>query len=158
MKVPFGAFEKENCSTSLTPAKALEFAQQGFGFVCRYLVLSGWKRLTREEAVAISEAGLQIISVYETTANRALGGYGAGLADGAAAQQAAAEVGQPLGSRIYFAVDFDSTAAQMPTIIDYIRGCSKATPGYLTGVYGSAAVIQAVKTAGVCSGYWQTYA
>lgn len=147
-----------DCSTPLSAELARKFKAQGYDFVCRYLVPSGWKRLTKEEADALSAAGLQIISVFETTANRALGGYAAGLADGAAALQAAAEVGQPVGTRIYFAVDFDVVSAQMPTVIDYIRGCSAATPEYLTGVYGSAAVIQAVKSAGSCSGFWQTYA
>lgn len=147
-----------DCATPLTAALAAKFKADGYEFVCRYLVPSGWKQLTKAEADAISAAGLQLISVYETTADRALGGYAAGLADGAKAVEVAAAVGQPKGSRIYFAVDFDARAGQMQTVIDYIRGCSEATPDYTTGVYGSAAVVQAVMIAGVCSGYWQTYA
>ncbi|PYI57007.1 DUF1906 domain-containing protein [Paenibacillus flagellatus] len=149
-----------DCATPLTAATAAAFRRDGFAFVCRYLtpVQNSWKRLTREEADRISAAGLQIVSVFETTADRALGGRAAGLTDGAAALQLAAELGQPAGSAIYFAVDFDATAAQMPTVIEYIRACSEATPGYPTGVYGSFAVIEAVKGAAVCSRYWQTYA
>jgi hypothetical protein len=147
-----------DCATALTAELAAKFKSDGYVFVCRYLVPSGWKMLTKGEAQAISEAGLQIISVFETTADRALGGYAAGTADGASALRAAAAVGQPEGSRIYFAVDFDASAAQMPIVVDYIRGCSAATPAFLTGVYGSASVIEAVKAAGACSGFWQTYA
>lgn len=147
-----------DCATPLTFDLAKKFRAHGYEFVCRYLVPTGWKRLTREEAEAISQAGLQIVSVFETTADRALGGYAAGLADGATAQLVAAAVGQPVGSRIYFAVDFDATAVQMATVVEYIRGCSKATPNFTTGVYGSAAVVRAVQAAGVCSGFWQTYA
>ncbi|MEF3302382.1 DUF1906 domain-containing protein [Paenibacillus sp. GYB003] len=147
-----------DCATPLNATLAAAFKAQGFDFVCRYLVPQGWKRLTREEAEAIGEAGLHIVSVYETTADRALGGREAGLRDGAAAVQTAKAVGQPEGSAIYFAVDFDATAAQMPTVIDYIRAAGETAPGYLTGVYGSCSVIEAVRDAGVCSRYWQTYA
>ncbi|RKN74990.1 DUF1906 domain-containing protein [Paenibacillus ginsengarvi] len=147
-----------DCATSLTETTAAAFRADGHAFVCRYLVPSGWKRLTREEAELISEAGLEIVSVYETTADRALGGYAAGIADGKAALAVAAAVGQPEGSTIYFAVDFDATAAQMDKVIDYIHGCSLATPGYSTGVYGSYAVVEAVRAAEACSRFWQTYA
>ncbi|MDD9270084.1 glycoside hydrolase domain-containing protein [Paenibacillus sp. GCM10023248] len=147
-----------DCSTPLTTQTAAAFVRDGYLFVARYLVPSGYKALTKGEAELISNAGLQIVSVYETTANRALGGRSAGLADGAAAVQVAQQVGQPEGSCIYFAVDFDATSAQMPTVIAYIQAASEATPQYTTGVYGSYAVMEAVKQAGACSRFWQTYA
>lgn len=147
-----------DCSTALTPQTAAAFANDGFEFVCRYLVPTGWKRLTREEAEIISNAGMQVVSVFETTADRALGGRSAGLQDGAVALQTAAQVGQPQGSTIYFAVDFDATVAQLPTVIEYIRACSEATPNYNTGVYGSYRVVEAAYASGACSRFWQTYA
>lgn len=147
-----------DCSTPLTAQKAAAFVGNGYKFVARYLVPSGAKALTKNEADAISEAGLQIVSVFETTASRALGGKAAGTADGETALQVAAQVGQPEGSCIYFAVDFDVTAAQMPTVIAYIKAASDATPMYTTGVYGSYAVMEAVYAAGACSRFWQTYA
>lgn len=147
-----------DCATPLQKASAEAFARDGYQFACRYLVPTGWKRLTREEAELISEAGLQVISVFETTADRALGGRAAGLADGATAVRTAHAIGQPEGSAIYFAVDFDATVHQMPVVIDYIRAASEASPGYLAGVYGSYRVIEAVREAGVCTHYWQTYA
>nr|WP_216855206.1 DUF1906 domain-containing protein [Paenibacillus alba] len=147
-----------DCSTPLTVPTAAAFVNDGYLFVARYLVPSGFKALTKSEADVISKAGLQIVSVFETTANRALGGRSAGLADGATALQVAKQVGQPVGSCIYFAVDFDAASTQMPTIIAYIQAASEATPAYTTGVYGSYSVMEAVRQAGVCSHYWQTYA
>ncbi|MFK7695914.1 glycoside hydrolase domain-containing protein [Paenibacillus sp. HJGM_3] len=147
-----------DCATPLTPELAAKFKASGCEFVCRYLVPSGWKALTRAEAEAISGADMQVISVFETSAGRPLGGYEAGLQDGATALQVAAEVGQPLGSCIYFAVDFDATPEQMWTIIDYLRGCREAAPGYSIGVYGSYNVMMALGNAGAADKYWQTYA
>ncbi|MGG1553170.1 DUF1906 domain-containing protein [Paenibacillus ferrarius] len=147
-----------DCATRLTEATAAAFARDGYEFAARYLVPSGAKALTRAEADTISKAGISIISCFETTADRALGGRAAGLADGKTALQVAASVGQPFGSCIYFAVDFDATAAQMPAVIAYIQAASEATPNYTTGVYGSYAVIEAVYAAGACSHFWQTYA
>ncbi|WP_135546969.1 glycoside hydrolase domain-containing protein [Paenibacillus cymbidii] len=147
-----------DCATPLTSATAAAFRRDGMEFVCRYLVPSGWKALTPAEAKLIGDAGLQLVSVFETTADRALGGRAAGLADAATALKVAAAVGQPEGSCIYFAVDFDATAAQMPSIIAYIAAASEATPAYTTGVYGSYSVVEAVIQAGACSRGWQTYA
>lgn len=147
-----------DCATPLTAATAQAFVQDGYVFVARYLVPSGWKMLSKAEAELISKAGLQIVSVFETTADRALGGRAAGLSDGMTALKTAQSIGQPEGSTIYFAVDFDATAAQMPAVIEYIRAASEITPGYNTGVYGSYAVVEAVSSSGACSRFWQTYA
>ncbi|WP_028547403.1 DUF1906 domain-containing protein [Paenibacillus sp. UNC451MF] len=147
-----------DCATPLTDSTAAAFKQDGYVFVARYLVPPSWKALTTKEVKSICDAGLQIVSVFETTADRALGGRSAGLKDGATALALAAQMGQLEGSTIYFAVDFDATPAQMSTVIAYIKGASDATPGYNTGVYGSYAVVEAVYSAGACSRFWQTYA
>ncbi|UQZ84034.1 hypothetical protein SK3146_03246 [Paenibacillus konkukensis] len=147
-----------DCAAPLSADKAAAFYADGYEFVARYLVPTGWKRLTAEEAAAISGTGLQIVSVFETSADRALGGYEAGLADGKSALAAAKAIGQPAGSVIYFAVDFNVTSTQMETVISYIRAAGEATPGYNTGVYGSYSVVEAVLAAGACSSAWQTYA
>ncbi|MCS7460897.1 DUF1906 domain-containing protein [Paenibacillus doosanensis] len=147
-----------DCATPLTANTAAAFERDGYVFVARYLVPSSWKALTRQEVDTISNAGLQIVSVYETTADRALGARAAGLYDGASALALAGQMGQPPGSTIYFAVDFDASSAQMSSVISYIRAASEATPGYNTGVYGSYSVVEAVMAAGACSRAWQTYA
>lgn len=147
-----------DCATPLTSALACALYADGFEFACRYLVPSGWKRLTMAEAEAISVSGLQIVSVFETMANRALAGRFAGLVDGKTATQVAKDVGQPAGSTIYFAVDFDALPAHMDLVASYIRAANEETPEYATGVYGSYAVIEAMKARGVCSRFWQTHA
>lgn len=149
-----------DCATPLTKATAESFKSNGYDFVCRYLVpaTSAWKALTKAEADIIQAAGMYIVSVYETTADRALGGRAAGLIDGAIAVKCAAEVGQPKGSTIYGAVDFAPTPAQMKTVVEYIRGFNDAMPEFSTGVYGSFDVVNAVKAAGAASHLWQTYA
>lgn len=149
-----------DCATPLTAQTAASFKANGYQFVCRYLVppTSAWKALTKPEADLIQKAGMYIVSVYETTADRALGGYAAGLQDGQIASNCAREVGQTIGSTIYGAVDFQPTSAQMKTVVDYIKGFNEGTPNYSTGVYGSYAVVNAVKAAGACSHFWQTYA
>ncbi|NHN28600.1 DUF1906 domain-containing protein [Paenibacillus agricola] len=147
-----------DCATPLTAATAAAFRIGGYSFVGRYLVPSGWKSLSKEEAETISAAGLNIISVFETTANRSLAGREGGLSDGALALKLAMDRGQPVGSTIYFAVDFDAVAAQFNVIADYIAAANEATPGYSTGVYGSYAVVEEMSRRGVCSHFWQTYA
>jgi hypothetical protein len=147
-----------DCATPLTAVTATAFRTDGYAFVGRYLVPNGWKAMSKEEAEIITAAGLQIISVFETTANRPLSGRDGGLNDGALALKLALDRGQPVGSTIYFAVDFDAIASQFHIIAEYIAAANEVTPGYNTGVYGSYAVVEEMGKRGVCSHFWQTYA
>jgi glycoside hydrolase-like protein/lipase (class 3) len=129
--------------------------------VGRYYSISTSKVLTQMEAEAITNAGLSIFVVYEdgndpTKFNANLGTF--------QAQQAlicAREVGQPQGSAIYFAVDFDCTAAQFQQqITQYFIAISAvfAAQGfpYKIGVYSSGLVCQGLLAAGLCSYTWLT--
>jgi hypothetical protein len=148
-----------DAANPLTASTAASFKANKYEFVARYLVPVRYRKaLTKAEADIIQAAGMKIVSVFETTADRALAGYQAGLRDGLTAKQCAADVGQPEGSCIYFAVDFDPEPGQMQSVIDYIKGCNDATPKLSTGVYGSFDVVTAVKAAGAASHLWQTYA
>ena len=64
-----------DCATPLNARTARALADAGVEFVCRSLVPAryAWKRLTGDEAEYITCAGMQIGSVFETTANRAAG-------------------------------------------------------------------------------------
>ncbi|WP_376768168.1 hypothetical protein [Paenibacillus alginolyticus] len=55
-------------------------------------------------------------------------------------------VGQSYSSCIYFALDVEATISQMPTIIEYIRAASEATPTFTTGFSGS--YVEAVNNIG----------
>jgi hypothetical protein len=151
-----------DCSAPLTAQTAAALAAAGYRFACRYLVPEryDWKRLTRAEAEAITAAGLHIVSVFETSAVRAVGGAAAGSVDGAEALQEARLIGQPAGSAIYFAVDFDAHPVHFDAIEAYLRAAVAVIgpAGYEIGVYGSCAVVDEMARRGVCQHFWQTYA
>lgn len=142
-----------------TPEIAKAFVDAGIAFVCRYLVpvKYKWKRLTKDEAEIISRAGLNIVSVFESTASRASGGTAAGKADGITALAEAKIVGQPEGSAIYFAVDYDAKANDHKAIEEYLKAAAKELMGYHVGVYGSYSVCLTMFNLGI-KYLWQTYA
>jgi len=149
-----------DCAHPLTAAKAKAISAAGYTFVARYLVPPqyAWKRLTRAEAELISEAGMHVVSVFEASANRAIGGAAAGQPDGVAALAEAQAIGQPVGSVIYFAVDYDAPAKDFDVIERYLRAAGAAIGKYTLGVYGSYAVIEAMAARIPGIYCWQTYA
>lgn len=149
-----------DCATPLTATSAKQIAAAGSKFAARYLVPAqyAWKRLTKSEADAITAAGMQIVSVFETTADRAKGGAAAGQNDGAAALKEAQTIAQTPGSAIYFAVDYDAQTSDYNAIEAYLKAAAAAIPGYESGVYGSYAVIEEMHKRGACKHFWQTYA
>lgn len=126
---------------------AAALRRQGYDFAMRYYSHNAAKNLSLGEARALSQAGLRIGVVWETSGTHA--GFfnrAQGLADGAAAFLMAKEViRQPYGSAIYFAVDYDPTQADIDgAISDYFTGVRAALyvgaegqPSYRVGVYGS---------------------
>jgi Domain of unknown function (DUF1906) len=117
-----------------------------------------WKRLTRVEAEAITAAGMNLVSVFQRGTNDAKGGAANGTRDGKAASQEAKLIGQPSGTAIYFAVDYDAQPTDYNAIEAYLRAAAKEVPGYEVGVYGSYAVVEEMAKRGACSHFWQTYA
>ena len=122
-------------------------ASQGIDFALRYYSHNAAKNLSLGEARALCAAGLRIGVVWETDGTHP--GFftrAQGLADGACAYRMAREaIGQPFGSCIYFAVDYDPTQADIDgPIADYFTGVNAAlfvandgAPSYVVGVYGS---------------------
>ncbi|CAM3751919.1 DUF1906 domain-containing protein [Cohnella lubricantis] len=149
-----------DCSTPLTGAKARQIAAAGHQFAARYLVPQEykWKRLTRAEAEAITAAGMQVVSVFETTANRPAGGAVYGNSDGVAALKEAQAIRQPQGSAIYFAVDYDAQPGDYDAIEAYLKAAAAQIPGYEAGVYASYAVVEEMAKRKACKHFWQTYA
>lgn len=149
-----------DCATPLNPITAKALAAAGYKYAARYLVPVGykWKRLTRQEAEVITNAGMQIVSVFETEANRPAKGAAAGTADGAAALHEAQLIGQPRGSAIYFAVDYDAKPGAYDAIEAYLRHAAAEIPGYVVGVYGSYAVVEEMVRRIPGIRVWQTYA
>lgn len=146
-------------ATRLPAAKCKELKAAGVEFVGRYLVPAvgnlKWKALTEAEAEAITAAGLRLLTVWETTADRAKGGAAAGAADGAQALRCARDIGMPASGIIYFAVDFGAQSADMDAIEAYLRAAREQTAEYDTGVYGSYFVVEEMAKRKACSCFWQ---
>src|SRR5690606_23018578 len=97
-----------DCATKLNATSAKNLKNAGFEYAMRYLPTSSWKGLTKEEVKVIQKAGLKLVSIFQKSANYA--GYftrAQGRADGKEAQKHAENLGQPKGTMIYFAVDYD---------------------------------------------------
>lgn len=148
-------------------AKAEAIRVAGYRFVGRYYydIISHVKtRLTQSEAEALSAAGLYVVAVFENGPDHP--GYfshAKGVSDGTAAfRYAADQVGQPLGSPIYFAVDYDASAADLEgAIADYFAGVTEAFAAesnggdaYPLGVYGSGLTCSQVLASGAVAFSW----
>lgn len=146
-------------SSVITPSAAKCLAQLGFTFAARYYRShkSKLNHLTREEALAISAAGLNIVAVFEYAGTKA--SYftaDQAKADVQDALAQAAEVGQPMGSAIYFTVDYNATLDDINgAVTDYFQAVSDTLrPKFLPGVYGSGATCAAMLAAGLADYAW----
>ncbi|MEO7494088.1 MAG: DUF1906 domain-containing protein [Massilia sp.] len=133
----------------------------GFDFAVRYYSHSAWKNLSLGEARALSAAGLQIGVVWETAGIKAsFFNRAQGLADASAALLMASQMGQPAGSAIYFAVDYNATQADLDgPISNYFTGVNAALQvssgaAYDIGIYGSGLACASVIGAGQASLGW----
>jgi glycoside hydrolase-like protein len=127
-------------------------------FVCRYLSHSPSKNLTASEARTLSDAGIWIVVVWETTANRALSGYSGGAADAQDALSQAEACGMPAGRPIYFAVDWDAGAGQQTAINAYLDGAASVLGPERVGIYGGYGPVERALDGGHAAWAWQTYA
>jgi hypothetical protein len=152
-----------DASVELT-AHAVSLKSQGIDFVLRYYSNNARKNLSLGEARALSEAGLQIGVVWESGGVKSeFFNHVQGVADGSAAYlMACKSIGQPLGSAIYFAVDYDASAADIADCIGpYFAGvragfdaASKGAAGYQIGVYGSGLCCQTLLSSGLADMSW----
>lgn len=141
----------------------------GYSFVCRYYCASNTnpKLLKKDEAITISNGGLDIVTVYQDYNNSvSYFDYNQGYNQCNNAIGKAELVGQPYNTTIYFSVDFNATTSDLPAIKEYFRGVSAAMSNYRQlngggwdiGVYGSYFVVSNIY--GIYGVYrtWQTYA
>ena len=136
-------------------------------FVARYYrsPTSRWPALSAREAQRLSALGVNLVTVWEWHSNQPeYFSYNSGYADGISAYNQAKNVGQPPGSAIYFAVDYNARSADIDgPIRQYFQGvnaelaaASGGRPEYKVGVYGSGAVSGAMKRAGLARYTWLT--
>jgi len=134
------------------------------GFVARYYrnPASRLPTLSASEAERLSSLGLNIVAVWEWHSHDpAYFSHGSGYGDAVTAYSQAQKLGQPVGSAIYFGVDFDAQGQALESVIDYFRGVAAglaaagggASP-YKIGVYGSGAVCDAIRRAGLAEYSW----
>jgi hypothetical protein len=133
-------------------------------FIARYYrsPMSRWPSLSASEARLLS-AGLKVVTVWEAASTHAsYFSHLSGVDDATSAYHQAHTIGQPTGSAIYFAVDYDASRADIVGPIDeYFRGVGTGfaaaggeTPDYRVGIYGSGAVCQALVQAGLADYAW----
>ena len=122
-----------DCASHLNAQTAAGIRAAGYEFAGRYLVPAvgtmKWKALTREECEAITGAGLRLLTVWETTADRVTGGAAAGAVDGQRAADCAEAVGVPRGAAIYFAMDYEAQAHEFETIAAYLNAAREQLVG-----------------------------
>jgi hypothetical protein len=131
----------------------------GVKFVCRYLSHdTTGKNLTRSEAEKLSDAGLWIVVVWETTAKRALSGRSGGKADAEDAARMARALGMPADRPIYFAVDWDATASDQAAINAYLDGAASVIGRARVGIYAGYWPVKRSLDGKHATWAWQTYA
>jgi hypothetical protein len=144
-----------------------EIRDSKIDFVARYYrsPTSRWPALSAREAQGLSALGLNLVTVWEWHSHQPeYFSYNSGYADGISAYNQAKTVGQPPGSAIYFAVDYNARSADIDgPIRQYFQGVNAALaaasggrPDYKVGVYGSGAVCDAMKRGGLARYAWLT--
>jgi hypothetical protein len=135
-------------------------------FVARYYrdPTSSLPALSPQEARKLASLGLKIVAVWEQNSPDPENlSHSSGYGDAFSAYKQAKAVGQPAGSAIYFAIDFN--AHELEPAKEYFRGiaaglaaASGGRAEYDVGVYGSGAVCDAIKRAGLARYSWLTKA
>jgi hypothetical protein len=136
----------------------------GYRFAVRYLATNpahpSAKSLTKAEYVSLVAAGVAVPVVFESYAQRALGGFAAGVADAKTATASLAAMGLiDVDRPVYFAIDFQpSNSTEFETVMAYIHGAASVRGAKRVGVYGSWAVVKGCLDRGLCAWAWQTRA
>jgi hypothetical protein len=118
----------------------------GAKWVARYFSGDASKNLTKQEVLDYSAALLGTVTVFETTAGRALQGRAAGAADAANALGQQRAVGIPNTYAIHFAVDTDTDWA---SVEPYFAGVCSVMNKALVGVYGGYKIAQGAHAYGL---------
>lgn len=135
-------------------------ATTGMRFVARYYSRSTIKTLSPAEARALSGAGLKLVVVYQDAQNQiSLFDAVQGSRSAAKALELASAVGQPGGSAIYFAADFDPSATDVRgPITEYFHAVNQAFANapvrYSVGVYGSGLTCRIIRDASLAQFAW----
>ncbi|WP_280336592.1 glycoside hydrolase domain-containing protein [Nocardia wallacei] len=131
----------------------------GYSFVVRYLSPGGaslpGKLLTPAEADGLRAAGVEIVSNWESYADRMLEGWTAGIDDAHAALAQVLRCGGDAGRPIYFSADWDARPDQQDAIDAYLRGAATVVGAAAVGVYGGYWVVRRCLDNGTARWAWQ---
>lgn len=145
-----------DCATRLTNDTAFRMHEVGGKYVGRYLTGTS-KNLTSEEINIITNAGLNIFPIFQTTANTAAYfTYNIGYSDASIAIANATALKIPYQEHIYFAVDCDLLDKQLAsTVIPYFQGIndyfSKEKTLYKIGIYASRHICSVISEKGLAT-------
>jgi hypothetical protein len=136
-----------------------QITSTGAHFVARYLSPDSSKNLTASEVQSYPADGLSVVAVWESTANRMLGGFAAGVSDANAAESQRRNVGLPDDMPIYFACDFDAQGSQFSIVNNYMRGVNSVIGLGRSGFYGGYYEVENVAASPATATYfWQASA
>ncbi len=133
----------------------------GVTFCCRYLSHDTGKNLSRQEAEALSAAGIDLVCNWETTAGFMLSGRSQGARDATAAYEMARGCGMPDGRPVYFSLDVDPRglgAGQWDAVDGYLDGAAEVLGRRQVGIYGGYAAVKRALDAGTARWAWQAFA
>lgn len=131
----------------------------GKEFIIRYLSRdTTGKNLSLAEAAQMTNAGIWLAVVWETSTDRMLGGRAAGAVDATEADRQARVCGMPEGRPIYFACDFDASPSQQTLINGYLDGVASVIGLPRVGMYAGYGPIKRALDVGKITYAWQTYA
>ncbi|MDQ7877379.1 peptidoglycan-binding protein [Microbacterium sp. QXD-8] len=134
-------------------------AQRGVKLAGRYLwpARHASKGITRGEYDALAAAGIATFFIYEEDGKELLGGREAGVRVAGLAEVELAALGLA-GHPIYFNVDYDAPATDMPKILDALDGIASVIGKDRVGLYAGYGPLKAAFDAGKIAWGFQTYA
>lgn len=147
----------EGVDYSATPPGAAALKAAGKSFALRYLSRDS-RGLTRGEYDDLVGNGFDVGLIFESTADRALDDYPAGMFDAEYSQEMINELMLPQKSPVYFTADFDAATWQLVTIDSYLNGAASVIGQPRIGIYGKFSVIEYCWLHGNARYFWQTSA
>lgn len=143
-------------NTNCTPYIAV-LKKRGVTHIGRYYASGAWKRITKAEAQALSDAALQIFMVFEDSGDPPLT-FDHGVHDAQIALGQARGIGQPEGTAVYFALEHlphGYDASHIPGIKRYVAGIKKVLgDAYRVGVYSDGVVLDELLDAKLIDYAW----
>jgi hypothetical protein len=133
------------------------FRNSGVRFIMRYFSYDSSKDLTGSELAQANAEGIAVGVVWETTANRMLGGWNAGVSDAQEADRRADALGMH-GIPLYFACDWDAAENEQAAINGYMDGVISVIGKQRAGMYAGYWPLKRAWDAGKVTYGWQTYA